>query len=338
MRCVHLFTNALMRKNRIVLLVIFILLSVAAFRAMGEGESHYSIDQTATVQQSFAQAGSDWSPIIVTEGAASAAIANDALGGATSTSSAATQHCGVGIGAREGLVRYLHSSVTPFERKTDGRWPIASITKLMTALVATDLGMMDKPITLTDAMIATEGDAGKFTAGEVMSGKDVLKGMLLTSSNDAAEAFAQTYGRDAFIRRMNAKAQELRMFDTHYVDPSGLSPMNQSTSEDLYRLADYLYTNHREILDTSRLKTATLVDLHTHHKRTIATINAFAGKTLSATSGRAIFIGGKTGYITEAEGNGNLLSIFTLNNQPFVTIVLGSPDRFGETASLLSCI
>ena len=327
-----------MRKNRIVLLVIFVLLSIAAFKAMGEGGSHYSIDQTATVQQSFAEASADWSPIIVTEGTASAAIARDTLAGTAPASSGSAQQCGVGIGAREGLVRYLHSSATAFERKTNGRWPIASITKLMTALVAADLGMLDKPITLTDAMIATEGDAGKFVSGEVMTGNDVLKGMLLTSSNDAAEAFAQTYGRDAFIRRMNAKAQELRMFDTHYVDPSGLSPMNQSTPEDLYRLADYLYTNHRDILDISRLKTATLVDLHTHRKRTVTTINTFAGKTLSAASGRALFIGGKTGYITEAEGNGNLLSIFTVHNQPFITIVLGSPDRFGETTSLLSCI
>lgn len=326
-----------MRKSRIILLVLFVSLSFVVFKAMGQEGNHYSISQTASVKDSISDNESHWAPIIVTEGAAPELAAQETFSSPVASSTSG-QVCGAGVGAREGLASYLNSNEVAFERKAEGRWPIASITKLMTAIVASELGMGDQKIALTDAMIKTEGSAGNFKTGELFTGDDLLAAMLLTSSNDAAEAFAQTYGRDAFIRRMNAKAQELRMSNTHYVDPSGLSPMNQSTPRDLYRLAEYLYTTHPDILKVSRQRKATIVDLSIRRKRTVTTIDEFAGRAFSAGSGRVMFLGGKTGYITEAEGNGNLLTVFTHNNQPFVIVVLGSPDRFGETRSLLKCI
>lgn len=303
---------------------------------MGEEGNHYIIDQTAIIKDSISDAGSEWSPVVVTGGAIPELTAQGAF--LAPVVSSAESGCGIGIGAREGLASYLNNDSVAFERKTAGRWPIASITKLMTAIVAIESGMLNQTIELTDAIVNTEGDAGGFKTGELMSGEDLIEAMLLTSSNDAAEAFAQTYGRDAFIRLMNAKARELRMFNTHYVDPSGLSPLNQSTPSDLYALAGYLYTVHPDVLEVTRLRKATIVDLNTNRKRVVTTINEFAGQALSAGSGRVSFVGGKTGYIAEAEGNGNLLSLFTRNNQPFVIVVLGSPDRFGETKALLKCI
>ena len=317
-----------MRKSRIILLILFISLSFAVFKAMGEEGNHYIIDQTAVVKDSISDAGSDWSPIIVTEGVAPELAAQGAF--TPSAVAEADQQCGAGVGMREGLASYLNSSEVLFERKAEGRWPIASITKLMTAIVATELGMAEQDFVLTDAMVKTEGDAGGFKTGELFTGSGLLAAMLLSSSNDAAEAFAQSYGRDAFIRRMNVKAQELRMLSTHYVDPSGLSPLNQSTPSDLYKLAGYLHATHPDILKVSRQRKATIVDLNTNRKRIVTTINEFAGQ--------ATFLGGKTGYIVEAEGNGNLLSVFMYNGQPFTIIVLGSPDRFGETKTLLKCI
>ncbi|OGM94263.1 hypothetical protein A2524_01150 [Candidatus Wolfebacteria bacterium RIFOXYD12_FULL_48_21] len=317
-----------MRKSRIILLILFISLSFAVFKAMGEEGNHYIVDQTAVVKDSISDAGSNWSPIIVTEGVAPELAAQGAF--VSPVAADIDQPCGAGVGMREGLMSYLNSDEVLFERKTDGRWPIASITKLMTAIVATELGMAKQDFTLTDAMVKTEGDAGGFKMGELFTGYDLLAAMLLSSSNDAAEAFAQSYGRDAFIRRMNVKAQELRMLSTHYVDPSGLSPLNQSTPSDLYKLAGYLHATHPDILKVSRQRKATIVDLNTNRKRIVTTINEFAGQ--------ATFLGGKTGYIVEAEGNGNLLSVFMHNGQPFTLIVLGSPDRFGETKTLLKCI
>ena len=295
---------------------------------MGEEGNHYIIDQTAVVKDSISDSESDWSPIIVTEGVAPELAAQGAFVPPPAVDS--DQQCGAGVGMRERLASYLNSDEVFFERKAEGRWPIASITKLMIAIVATDLGMNDQDFTVTEAAVKTEGDAGGFKTGESFAGDDLLAAMLLSSSNDAAEVFAQSYGRDAFIRRMNVKAQELRMLSTHYVDPSGLSPLNQSTPSDLYKLAGYLHAIHPDILKISSQRKATIVDLNTNRKRVITTINDFAGQ--------AAFLGGKTGYIVEAEGNGNLLSVFTHNGQPFTIIVLGSPDRFGETKTLLKCI
>lgn len=329
-----------MRKSRIVLLGLFLTLSFAVFKAMGDDGSQRSVIQTAVVKDSFSKTELAWSPVIITETVPSPEVTAQGMLMTTASSSALnSEHsCGSGVRAREGLMGYLNSDITLFNRKTDGRWPIASITKLMTAIVATEAGMLERTITMTEDMVATEGDAGNFKVGELVSGSDLLESMLLVSSNDAAEAFAQSYGRDAFIRLMNEKAQKLRMFNTHYVDPSGLSPMNQSTPNDLYALAGHLYEIHPAILGISRMNKTTVVDLKTNRKRTLSTINEFAAQRLVGGSARIAFVGGKTGYIEEAEGNGNLFSIFTHDGQPFVIVVLGSPDRFGETKLLLTCI
>lgn len=327
-----------MRKSRIVLIAVFVSLSFVVFRAMGDEGNHYIVDQTAVVKDSLSDVGLAWSPIIITEGGVSEVVSHATFAPVNAVASSTSNACGYGVGAREGLVSFLNSDSATFKRKVDGRWPIASITKLMTAIVATDLELSKKNIELTEDMLAVEGSAGNFKTGELMSGADLLEGMLLSSSNDAAEAFAQSYDREVFIRRMNAKAQELRMTNTHFVDPSGLSPMNQSTPNDLYKLAGHLYTTYPELLKITRQQKATIVDLTTNRKRTIININEFVGQTLTARSGGVSFVGGKTGYITEAEGNGNLLTIFTYNKQPFVIVVLGSPDRFEETRTLLTCI
>ncbi len=319
-----------MRKSRIILLVLFISLSFALFKAMGEDGNHYLVDQTAVVKDSISNGKAvALQPVVLTEGAAPELVSQPTFGDVSNDANN-EQGCGAGIGARFALVRYLYGDTTVFAQGAENRWPIASITKLMTAIVASEQGMLEKNVAFTDAMTGAEGAAGGFKTGDVMTGADVLKGMLLASSNDAAEALAQTYGRDQFIKLMNDKAKELRMLDTNYADPSGLSPQNQSTANDLYKLMGYLYETHPEILQITRQRSGTVTVVNTKTKRKIANIDSFAGQTN--------FIGGKTGYITEAEGNGNLVTLFTHNNQPFVIVVLGSPDRIGETKKLLTCI
>lgn len=326
-----------MRKSRIILLGSLIALSVGAFNMLGQERVHYISGQTAIIKDAVLGAGGAIRPEIA-GGDSADVVAQPMLTASSNSTSTEDQTCGSRIGARYGLVRYLNSDVKLFERNPDARWPIASITKLMTAIIASEQGLPAKTITFTDGMTVAEGDAGNFKTGDTMSGTDVLKGMLLVSSNDAAEALAQTYGRDAFVALMNEKAKELRMMDTTYFDPSGLSARNQSTADDLYKLMSYLQSKHPELLSITRQKKTVITELNTKRKRTIANIDEFAGQAPSAGSGQATFIGGKTGYIVEAEGNGNLVTLFTRNNQPFMVVVLGSPDRFGETRTLLKCI
>lgn len=320
-----------MRKNRVIFLGLLVALLVGAFKIIGQERVHYISEQTAIVKDAVSQTG-DMVRLDVVGGDSADVVARPVIDATILNSATSTddQTCGSRIGAKLGLVRYLNSDMTLFERNQDGRWPIASITKLMTAIVASEQGLLAKNITFTDAIIATDGNAGGFKTGETMSGSDILKGMLLASSNDAAEALAQAYGRDGFLKLMNDKAQSLRMMDTTYLDPTGLSARNQSTPDDLYKLMGYLESEHPEILAITRQKKVVVTDLNTKRKRTIANIDEFAGQ--------ANFLGGKTGYITEAEGNGNLITLFTHNSQPFMIVVLGSPDRFGETRALLKCI
>jgi D-alanyl-D-alanine carboxypeptidase len=319
-----------MRKNRVIMLGSLVALSWGAFVILGTERVHSISGQTASVTDAIPNVIDGMRPEIA-GGDAADVVAQPVIDvGSASATSSDDLSCGSRIGARLGLVRYLNSDVNVFERNPDGRWPIASITKLMTAIVASEQGLLTKTITFTDVMTAAEGDAGKFKTGDTMSGNDILKGMLLVSSNDAAEAFAQTYGRDAFIGLMNDKAKALRMMDTTYLDPSGLSARNQSTPDDLYKLMGYLQSEHPELLAITRQKKTVITELVTKRRRTIANIDEFAGQIG--------FLGGKTGYITEAEGNGNLVTLFTKNGQPFVIVVLGSPDRFGETRTLLKCI
>lgn len=218
--------------------------------------------------------------------------------------------------------------------RADKRWPIASITKLMTAAVADKLYLASSStrdfevIKITQEMLATEGGSGGFRVGETFRADDLIKAMMLVSSNDAGAALAMHYGEEAFVHEMNALAMELGMVNTTFVDSTGLSVQNLSTVEDLRRLAKYLWEEQPYIFDISQGMDGTIRDRTSGSGRRLESINDFAG--------REDFLGGKTGSIPEAEGN--LLSLFEVPGraEPVVIIVLGTEDRFGETESILA--
>lgn len=132
-----------------------------------------------------------------------------------------------------------------FEKNASVALPIASITKLMTGLIVVQSGLdMQEMLTVTDADI----DRHKFTSsrlrvGARMSRGDLLHIALMSSENRAAAALGRNYpgGIGAFVAAMNAKAHELGMVATHYVDSSGLSSENVASARDLARLATVAY-------------------------------------------------------------------------------------------------
>lgn len=132
-----------------------------------------------------------------------------------------------------------------FEKNASVALPIASITKLMTGLIVVQSGLdMHEMLTVTDADI----DRHKFTSsrlrvGAHMSRGDLLHIALMSSENRAAAALGRNYpgGIGAFVAAMNAKARELGMTTTHYVDSSGLSSENVASARDLARLATVAY-------------------------------------------------------------------------------------------------
>jgi serine-type D-Ala-D-Ala endopeptidase (penicillin-binding protein 7) len=134
-----------------------------------------------------------------------------------------------------------------YSKAADEVTPIASVTKLMTAVVVLDAQQsMDDPIEVDmDDFDFLKGSSSRLRMGTVLPRREMLRLALMASENRAASALARNYpgGRTAFVSAMNAKAQLLGMSRTHYSDSTGLSPENVSTANDLAKLvrvaADY---------------------------------------------------------------------------------------------------
>jgi len=131
--------------------------------------------------------------------------------------------------------------------------PIASLTKLMTGLVINESNLpMDEMIAITQDDVDTEkGSSSRLRVGTVLSRAELMHLALMSSENRAAHALGRSFpgGLDVFVARMNAKARELQMKDTRYVEPTGLSSKNQSSAQDLAKLVNVAHSdaNLREL-------------------------------------------------------------------------------------------
>ena len=133
-----------------------------------------------------------------------------------------------------------NSAEVLFEKNADVALPIASITKLMTGMVVMDAKQdMDEVLRVTDADVdRLKYSSSRLPVGARMTRRELLHITLMSSENRAASALGRSYpgGKQAFVAAMNAKARELGMADTHYVDTSGLSSSNVSSARDLAKL------------------------------------------------------------------------------------------------------
>ena len=198
-----------------------------------------------------------------------------------------------------------------FNLNSGKQWSAASLTKLLTAVVASESSGPDQMIKVSAAAIATESSAGNLVAGRSYTLEELLRALLVFSSNDAAVAMAEHFGKENFIVLLNQKAGAMGMTNTRLFDPSGLSPLNLTTAEDLMRLTRYLYDKHPNLLELTRAR--------------------FEGGT-HPFAGQPDFLGGKTGFIDESAGN--LISLFDYQGRPIVIIVLGSKQRAEDTQIL----
>jgi hypothetical protein len=184
------------------------------------------------------------------------------------------------------LVADLETGEIILEKNKDTIYPLASVSKLMTALIAREkMNMQTVAIVSRDASKAY-GAQGGLGLGEKIQLRDLLFPLLMESSNDAAEVYADQYGNAKFIEEMNKKARELDMLDTYYGDPSGLDPKNTSTPYDMLTLVQYIAEKDPEIFDITRVKQFS-VKGHTWYNRN--RLLPLAG-----------FVGGKNGYIDQA--------------------------------------
>ncbi|KAF5275305.1 hypothetical protein FQR65_LT16738 [Abscondita terminalis] len=143
------------------------------------------------------------------------------------------------VNARAALVMDATTGEVLYSKNTNTSMPIASITKLMTAVITADARLnMSEEITLQQIDFAGAGgknSSSTLKVGDSMNRAEMLLVALMKSENPAAAALARTYpgGRQAFIAAMNAKARQLGMTSTRYVESTGLDPHNVSSARDL---------------------------------------------------------------------------------------------------------
>ncbi|MFA6177324.1 MAG: CapA family protein [Candidatus Paceibacterota bacterium] len=228
------------------------------------------------------------------------------------------------VSAKAYLVGDLNTGEVILSKNQDQKFPIASTSKLMTALVTSKLVKSNETTKITKNALSTSGQNGELRLGEKIKISDLMYPLLLESSNDAAEALALYFGRNSFILKMNQEASALQMNSTFYEDPSGLTPNNQSTVSDMFKLAGYIAQRQKDLL---KITTKNSYSTKTH---SWSNISQFLKKNG--------YIGGKSGYTDEARQT--VISLFNLplgqaGSRPIAITLLQSNDRRGDVETLL---
>ena len=128
------------------------------------------------------------------------------------------------LSAQSAVLMCVESGEILFERNADKRLSMASTTKIMTSLLALEAGTPEREIVVTEKMVAVEGTSMGLQAGDSVSLRELVYGMLLQSGNDAANTVAYVIGGspEGFAAMMNARADEIGMKNTNFVTASGL--------------------------------------------------------------------------------------------------------------------
>lgn len=213
-------------------------------------------------------------------------------------------------------------------QNTDSRLPMASTTKIMTGLIACESGKFDTVFTVPEEAVLVEGSSMGLKAGEKITLRDLTYGLLLESGNDAANTIAYCVSGSVpeFIKKMNAKAQELGLKNTHFVTPSGLDDKNHyTTALDLAKLGACAMRNKDFAKIVSTYKARVTYD-GIKDGRVLINHNELL-KTYDGA------IGIKTGF-TKKSGR-CLVSCATRNGVTLVAATLHSPDDWNDHKELL---
>jgi len=225
------------------------------------------------------------------------------------------------------------SSFTPiFERNSKQKMYPASTAKIITALVvvdnfkSTDVIVVNKQITRADQ---PDWQLMGLVTGEKITIENLLYGILVYSANDAAFTLADSYGYDKFIDKMNAKAAELGMRNSHFKNPIGIDDGEQLTSAYDLSLAARALLKNEYLAKFVSTKEITISDVDYKYFHRLNNVNELLGKVIG--------IGGlKTGY-TELAGQ-NLVSFYKKGGNQYIIVVLKSLDRFADTQTLTQWI
>lgn len=234
----------------------------------------------------------------------------------------------IDVSAQSAIVIEAQTGTVLFQKNANERRAMASTTKIMTAILTIEAGELDREFTVDSYAIMVEGTSMGLQEGDRVSRRDLLYGILLPSGNDAANAAAVSVGGSigGFVEMMNDKAEELGLFDTHFVTPSGLDANGHyTTAIDLARLTAYAMRNElfREIVACSSAE----VDFgNPPYERTLYNSNKMLWQYDGA-------IGVKTGFTDNARRC--LVSAAERSGVTLIAVTLNAPDDWSDHAKML---
>ena len=212
-----------------------------------------------------------------------------------------------------------------FNKFSDKKLPIASLTKLMTAIIVLDNYNLSDTITVSEVADAQDPMKEDVELGDSMPVESFLDLMLVRSSNKSAYALSELIGEKEFVALMNQKSEEIGLKNTFFVDPTGLSSENISTARELEMLAEYILKNYPKIADISKVK-----EFYVPYFGSVENTDELLGQLPNV-------VFSKTGFTIEA--NGCLLLVLNNpeNSDYLINIILGADHRFLEMQKLISC-
>jgi len=234
------------------------------------------------------------------------------------------------------LVGDLISGQILISRNKDLHLFPASLAKLMTGEIVLDKLPLNKQIYITSYMVSAEGEEGDLKIGETLKVEDLLKLLLISSSNDAAIAFSEALDKTGidFVDLMNEKAKTLGLYNTAFFGETGLDRKgNFTTVEDLFKLSQDIYKNYPLLGEITRKPEETIYSSDGKIMHQLKNTNLLAGQL-------AYLWLGKTGSTPDAKDC--LLTIFEIplkdDKISLAIIVLNSTDRFGDTVQLYNWV
>lgn len=242
------------------------------------------------------------------------------------------------LSAEAYVVRLAGEERSLIARRADKPVPPASLTKIMTAVVAAEKLVADDTAVLSPYAKAVEERKSPAKAGETFSRDDLLRMALAMSANDAALALAERVGQNvggarnaesvsAFVGLMNARARILGLVNTHFENPTGLDmPRHLSSASDLSRLAEYVLLRHPQLWAMTR-------ETESH---AVSSAGAKYGLTNSNELLKEFhaLLGGKTG-LTDNAKEALVLLYPVAPNRIAIAVILRSDDRFGDGRKII---
>ncbi len=224
--------------------------------------------------------------------------------------------------AEAALAMSLDGGRIYYNKNIETRRPIASLTKLMTAIIVLENYDLNRTVKISAEAVKRESASGGLRVGENIAVRSLLSIMLIDSSNDAAFALAEQ--KKNFISLMNEKAVEMGLKNTHFSVPDGLdSDGNYSSALDIAKIFVYLVEKHSEALEILKTKNMTVYSVDGKIEHRLESTD----KLLDADGD---IIAGKTGFTDNAGG-----CLVLLAKNGIVSVVLGSTDRFGESQKMI---